>query len=526
MAFREVSVLELREILRLWVRGKGLRAIAGYGDLDRKTARRYVTVAQELGLQRNGDESQLTEGLVGEVIGRTRPGAPGTPGECWRICEQHRKFLQDRVDEELKLTKVHELLERRIGPVVPYRTLHRFARSELGFGRKESTVRVDDGEPGQELQIDFGRLGYLFEPERGRNRRLWALILTACYSRHQFVWPTFHQSFEDIVEGLEAGWELFGGVFRVLIPDNMKAIVDRADPLHPRIQPRFLDYAQTRGFLVDPARVRRPKDKPRVERAVPYVRNSFFRGEEFKDLADVRNRARQWCLSKAGLRIHGTTQKRPVEVFGAEEQPLLLPAPTAIYDIPVFLDTVVHRDQHIQVGKALYSVPFEYIHQKVHVRADRSLVRISYRGRLIKTHPTKGPGGRNTDPLDYPEHKRVYATRDVGQLRSLARECGESVGAYAERILDGDLLWNSMRLCYRLLGLGRRYGNERLEDACRRALDLDVVDVLRVERMLQRAICPDGVPPSKTGPPGPAAVPRFARPIEEYATQKEARDHE
>src|SRR6476619_5627403 len=91
----------------------------------------------------------------------------------------------------------------------------------------------------------------------------------------------------------------------------MKAIVTAADAVEPRLNDSFREYAQSRGFAIDPARVRSPKDKPRVERMVTYVRSNFFAGEQFRDLADCRDRAQQWCRDTAGMRIHGTTRLRP-----------------------------------------------------------------------------------------------------------------------------------------------------------------------------------------------------------------------
>ncbi len=148
------------------------------------------------------------------------------------------------------------------------------------------------------------------------------LIFTACYSRHQFVWPTFRQTTEEVIRGFEAAWTYFGGVFPVVIPDNMKSIVIEAENTAPRFNDVFIEYADSRGFVIDAARVRTPTDKPRVERVVQYTQKNFFAGETFIDLSDVRVRAETWCTETAGMRIHGTTQLRPIELFRLEELPL------------------------------------------------------------------------------------------------------------------------------------------------------------------------------------------------------------
>jgi transposase len=137
-------------------------------------------------------------------------------------------------------------------------------------------VPVADGEPGAECQVDFGKMGLLDDPGTGRRRVAHALIFTAVYSRHCYVWLSFRQDLPAVIAGFEAAWAFFGGVFKVVIPDNMAAIVDRAHPTDPRLSQAFAEYAQARGFVIDPARVRRPTGKPRVERNVQFVRGSFF----------------------------------------------------------------------------------------------------------------------------------------------------------------------------------------------------------------------------------------------------------
>ena len=393
MSFREVQVHEIREVLRLWLRGESQRSIERLGSVDRKTVRRYVEAGVACGLVRDGGEGQLTDVLIGQVCERVRPHRPDGHGAGWATLRANHDLVEQWLCKEgLTARKTHEFLARR-GVVVAERTVHRYALEVLGVGRsaRGTTVRVADGEPGVELQVDFGKMGLL---EDGDRRRVcWALIFTACYSRHTFVWLSFRQTTEEVIAGFEAAWRFFGGVFAVVIPDNMKTVVDKADPLAPRFNQAFIEYAQTRGFVVDPARVRTPTDKPRVERTVPFVRGSFWAGEVFQSRDDAQRRAEEWCRVRAGMRVHGTTQCRPAELFALEEQPRLLPAPETGYDLPVYATAKVHRDHHIEVAKALYSVPGNLIGQHVQVHADSQLVRISHRGQPVKCHPRQRPAG-------------------------------------------------------------------------------------------------------------------------------------
>jgi hypothetical protein len=342
-----------------------------------------------------------------------------------------------------------------------------------------------------------------------------ALIFTACYSRHMFVWLSFTQTLAALVAGCEAAWVFFGGVFKVLIPDNASAIVADADAVNPRFTVGWLDYAQHCGFATDAARVRSPKDKPKVERAVQYVRGNFFAGEHFTGLADAQARAEVWCQDVAGMRIHGTTCARPAEVFAGHEAAALLPLPVP-YDVPVFAKVKVHRDFHVEVGRALYSAPKEYLGCHLDARADTALVKLFRHGQLVKAHPRQQPGRRSTDPADLPAEQTTYAMRDVTALAKAARRHGEAIGVYAERLLDTDLPWTKMRQVYRLLGLVRRYGPGPVDQACTRALEVDVVNVTKIASMLEKAT--ENTPPPP--PPAAAATARFARDPAEYrATQ-------
>jgi hypothetical protein len=354
----------------------------------------------------------------------------------------------------------------------------------------------------------------LTDADDGRRRKVHALIFTAVYSRHVFVWLSYSQTLAAVIAGCQAAWEFFGGVFAVLIPDNLKPVIAAADAVNPRFTQGWLDYAGHGGFLTDPARVRSPKDKPRVERAVQYVRRNFWDGETFTSIEQAQQAATTWCAGTAGTRIHGTTCARPVEVFTTEEQPLLLAVPE-VYDVPVFKAVKVHRDFHAEVAKALYSLPEQWIGTTLDVRADGELVKFYHRGVLVKVHPRQPPGGRSTDRADLPEHKIGYALRDLTTLIATCAAYGPNVGIYAERILDDPLPWTRMRTVYRLQGLVRRYGAERVEQACSVALDLDVVSVNKIASMLERAT-------ENTIPALPLAVgqtaTRFSRDPSEFST--------
>lgn len=181
---------------------------------------------------------------------------------------------------------------------------------------------------------------------------------------------------------------------------------------------------------------------------------------------------------------------------------------------PVYATAKVHRDHHIEVAKALYSVPGNLIGRHVDVRADRSLVRVFHRGQLVKVHPRQAPGGRSTDPADLPSERTIYALRDIDRLRQLAADHGEAIGVYAAALLDIPLPWTRMRQVYALLGLVKKWGPERVEEACARALEAEAVNVGLIGRMLERGTEQTVLQPAL---PGTVIAGRFARDITHFA---------
>lgn len=517
MAYRELTMIDVKEVLRRWSAGQSDREIARATGVDRKTVARYVAMAKALGV---GSEHALDDHAVHEVAQAVQARPEVAASNEWADIARHHDRIAEWLGRKrpLRLRKIHTLLARD-GLTASYWTLRRYAIQEFGWSKKQPTIRLEDPPPAQEAQVDFGEMGMIEDAETGKRRKLWALIVTLSFSRYMFVWPTFSQTTEAICDGLDRAWQFFGGMPRTIIPDNTKAMIHTADPLSPVLVDAFLDYVQTRGFFVDPARVRSPKDKPRVENQVPYVRESWFDGETFASIGQAQESAEHWSFDIAGARIHGTTRRVPRDLYEAEEKPSMLPAPTEPFDVPIWTEAKVHPDHHIQVRRALYSVPTRYLHRTVRVRADRSLVRIYLGAELIKVHPRKQPGGRSTDPSDYPADKAIYALRSVDGALDRARKRGEHIGLFAEKLLSGPLPWARMRQAYALLRLCDKYGDGRVEALCQSSLAFDVVDVHRLTRMLKTA----ARPPEPDAPEGrivQLTLPRFARASQQFETRR------
>lgn len=524
MVYREVHRMELRELLRRWQAGQSIRMIARATGLARNTVGKYISAAETLGLTISGPPA--SDDQLARLLAQGYTGYPHrSPGPSESLLAPHREQIGLWLTKDrYRLTRIQELLADK-GSVVPYTTLRHFVAKEQLAARAATTVRMAEAAPGQYAEMDFGRLGFHQDPTTGRRQVVYALLVVLSYSRHMFVWPMLRQHLEEVTLGLEAAWSFFSGVPRHLILDNFPAAVAEPDSLSPRLTRGFLDYAQFRGFLPDPARVRHPKDKPHAERGIPYVRDRFFAGASFLDLADMRSGAERWCKEVAGSRIHGTTHRRPFQVFLEEEQACLLPLKAGPYLIPQYATLKVHDDHHVEFASALYSVPYDLCPPgcDLEVRGDRELVRFYLRGNLVKTHPRQPKGGRSTDPADYPPNKVAYATRSPEQLCRQAEEIGPSVGEFARRLLANESPWTRLRQATRLLRLADRYTPARLEAACSRALSYDLVDVHRLERILVGALDQQGPASSAETEERQLQLPdlplpaRFARPGSAFA---------
>ena len=511
MAYREVTMLEVKEVLRLWLTGVRKKRIAAQLGLNVKTVRRYLCAAQAHGLTIAASPDQLDDGLLAAVVSTVQPGTGRPHGEGWAACVAHRDLIERYVRAGVRLSKICTLL-RRQGVTISYPTLRRFALEALRWGRAAVTIPVADCGPGEEVQLDTGWMTHLAPDALGQRRRFRAWIFTPVLSRYRFVYPVFRETTETAIEACEAAWAFFHGVFRVLIPDNTKTIVQTADPLEPRLTAAFLEYAQTRGFVIDPTRVRHARDKARVERAVPTVRDDCFAGEVVRDLVQARAHALQWCREDYGRRRHSRTLRPPREHFETVEQPALRPAPTAPYDIPLWCAPKVARDQHAQVARGLYSLPTQYVGHTLRARADATTVRFYAGAVCIKVHPRVPPGQRVFDRADFPVDKTIYALRDVESLARRAEGHGAAIGQFTRALLAGDLPWTRMRQAYALLGLVRRYGDARVTAACETALAADMLSVHRLGRLLALATPPAPPPPARVLP-----LARYLRPTTHYA---------
>jgi hypothetical protein len=239
--------------------------------------------------------------------------------------------------------------------------------------------------------------------------------------------------------------------------------------------------------LIDPCRANHPKDKPRVERLIPYVRDNFFAGRDFASLPQINEAAIKWCLSVAGERIHGTTRQQPLDLFQRVEAPTLRPLPPQPFEPVTWTQAKVARDCHVQVLGVLYSVPYQHIGATLAVRISPRTVELFRDQALVKTHMRLREGRRQTDWDDYPAEKALFFQRTPDWCRTRALALGAAVGEVVAELLARHAL-HYLRQCQGIIGLVDKYGPQRLDAACRVALAFGDPAYRTVRNLLEKGL--------------------------------------
>ena len=471
MARRMFTVVDVVELLRHWYAGDNVSQMARALGLDRKTVRKYTGRAEAAGMVPEGAPFSAAEWAA-----RVREWFPELtdPRARSSVHGQIEPF-HDYIEKHIATTTlatIHQRLRDEHGLTVSVASLRRYVRTELAeeSAAERATVLRDDPPPGHEAQLDYGHLGSWCDPRTGARQRVWGFIMVLAFSRHLFCYPVLRMTQREFLAAHVAAFEFFGGCPQRLVPDNLGSGVLRPDLYDPRLNRGYSELAHHYGCLVDPGRVAHPKDKPRVERIVPYVRDSFFSGRQFTDLPAMRSQAASWSLSVAGQRsARPLAGAKPAAIFAALEAEHLLALPQRPFEAAAWQTAKVSPDCHISVGGALYSVPFRFIGARLDVRITDTMVFAYANHELVKSHVRVRKGRRATDWQDYPQAKAAFFMRTPSWCRHRAGECGPAVAALVGGLL-GEQALHRLRSAQGIIHLADSYGAERLEAACALAL--------------------------------------------------------
>ncbi|MEI7672084.1 MAG: IS21 family transposase, partial [Deltaproteobacteria bacterium] len=347
MAYHEITLMDVWEVLRRWHAGSGIRAIARDLHYDRKTVQRYIRLAVSLGVSREKDLPPKDD-----TLNRLRASecSRGRSAHAQGILEPYRTIITTLVndpDHSLKPKNAFRFLiaEYDLEDKVSYTTFKRFVqRHNLSTPRKRSTCRIEVP-PGSEVQVDYAHVGKRYDPVEGHIRKLYAFIGTLSHSRLKYVELTFRQDQKSFVASHVLMFHFFGGVPSRIIIDNLKSGIISPDLYDPTLNHAYREMAEYYGIFIDPARVRTPQDKGKVERDVQTVREAVHLLIHLHPgalIGELNRRMLDWSVKEYGMREHGTTREKPFEVFTLRERTALKALPQDPFEMVEWKQATVH----------------------------------------------------------------------------------------------------------------------------------------------------------------------------------------
>jgi len=338
-------------------------------------------------------------------------------------------------------------------------------------------------DPGEIAQVDFGEVTKCYK-KVPKGIRIYVFIMILGASRHQYVEHVFDQKMATWLRCHERAFAFFGGVIKKVVIDNLKAAVMKLVYHDPVLSLPYKRLARHYGFMISPCAPATPKHKGKVEKNVDYVKGAFCNGEVWTDLADMNIKIRRWSKEVAGTRIHGTTRQRPIEVFKEVEQKELKPLPAQPLNYTTASCKKLPRDLHIDVDDNWYSAPYAYMDKHVDIYAEGLLVKIYCGTKIIATHVrASGKGQRVTNLDHYPGQKRFWSENPPKVCLVKAGKLGNSIFLLVDKLLS-DKVQDHLSSVHKLLALEEKYGKDRLEKACERAIHYQDQSYICVKRIL------------------------------------------
>ena len=493
--------MDVREILHRLRAGMSKRRIARELNMNWRTIKKYAAWAEAQQLL-SGELPPLAE--LQQLLATTLPDAQ--PPQNTSSVAAYGSQVQQLRKEGVEIAAIWQRLQEQ-GYVGSYSAVYRFVR-QLEPRTPEVTVRVER-KPGEEGQVDFGYAGRMLDPQTGEMRKAWAFVMTLSWSRHQYIEFVFDQKIETWLRCHRNALAFFNGVPERLVIDNLKAAIIKACWHNPQVQQSYRECAEHYGFLIAPCRPYTPEHKGKVEQGgVHYVTRNFLAGRTPTTITQANRDVLIWCQTTAGQRIHGTTKEQPLVRFQEVEQARLQRLPDTPYDMAIWKRAKLHRDCYLIFDQAYYSAPFRLVGQQLQVRGGASTVQIYTTDyQLMATHDrAQQPGQRQTHPAYLPPEKLpgLYLNREL--CHAAAQDIGPATSQVVQALLADPIL-DRLPTVRRLLQLRERFGDQRLEAACSRALAYADPSYMTVKRILTSGR--DTLPAAPA--PRPPAASRFVR---------------
>lgn len=478
---REISMRKLQDIVTELLNDTAIKTIARHNKVSKNTIKKYRSMLNTI-LENQPDIRNDLESVM-EQFKLLRKQNAFSENFGW--LEKHEELINKLSLESNNYIILYPKLQQQ-GYMGSYSSLLRYINKYRE--KQEAPIFRIETKPGDYAQVDFGYLGYIHDPKTGNKVKAWVFVLVLCYSRHAYYEIVKNQDVRTWCRCHINSFEFFGGVPKVIIPDNLKSGILKASFTHPLINRSYGDLADLYGFKVDPCLPATPQHKGKVESGVKYVKNNFRPFRAFTDFQDANQQLREWNRSVASIRTHGTTRKQPIELFEKYEKSILKPVVVERFEIPVYKKCKVYRDIHIQFNKAYYSAPHELRGKYLTVRGTESQIALfDHEIELVAVHPVVGMGKFQTNMKHYPPDENNYLKNDTQYCLQKAASIGESTHQVVTELLQGGPIRN-LRGAQNIVRLVAKYPRERVEKACQRAVFFGNYEYRGIKTILEKEI--------------------------------------
>lgn len=492
-----LSMATIDAILTLRQRNWSIRRIAKELGLHRDTVARHIELHEQAAQPApSAEPATRVEGASASKIGHPAGGAGGVKigqaplgseaparSESASLCQPFRPIIETKLAAGLTAQRIFQDLVREHGFTAKYHSVRRFVQ-RLDGGRPLPFRRMECA-PGDEVQVDFGSGAPIVGPD-GKRRRTHVFRIVLSHSRKGYSEAVWRQTTDEFIRCLENAFHHFGGLPKAIVLDNLKAGVEQPDWYDPELNPKMRSFADHYGLAILPTRPRTPRHKGKIESGIGYVKSNALKGLVFASLEEENRHLLDWETTVADLRIHGTIRQQVGKFFAGVEQPALRPLPVERFAFFHEAQRMVHRDGHVEVGKAYYSVPPEYLARRVWVRWDGRCVRIfNDRVELIATHVRHEPGRFSTQRVHIAAEKISGVERGAAWLLGQTRRIGTEAARWSEAVVEARGV-EGVRVLQGLLALAGKHSSASLEKACAIALSYGSYRLKTIRTLLDR----------------------------------------
>lgn len=486
MSKRSFEMYQYRQVLLRIRQGDSARDIARSGLMGRSKSAAVRAIGDARGWLDPATPLPDDTALAAVFANKTAPTS------CVSTLLPYRDAITQWIGEGLQGTTIHAALCRNHGYTGSYSAVRRFLQAHAATQPLITTMRLHF-DPGDAVQVDFGAGPLIPHARTGEALKTWFFVMTLCWSRHQYAELVLDQSVATWLGCHRRAFAWFGGVPQRIIIDNPKCAITRACNTDPTVQRAYAECAEGYGFRISPCPPRDPQKKGIVEAGVKYVKRSFMPLRDFRDLVDANRQLREWVLSEAGTRTHGTTREQPLNRFVSTEKALLQALPDVVPDLAVWAQVSVHADAHVQFERALYSVPFRLIGQRLWLKATAGIVCVFQDHLLVATHPrAQSAGQRSTLDDHLPPEALAWSLAGPQHCLAVAERIGPHCRIVIERLF-ADRVLDKLRAAQGVIRLAKTHGDARLETACERALSFDDPRYRTIKTILARGLDQQGV---------------------------------